>query len=80
MVVENDPAKARALVTEAMLRSGIAGTPAALIARLEALVALGVDHISLGPPLGPDILEAISLIGRDVIPHFRKGGGHEPRI
>jgi 5,10-methylenetetrahydromethanopterin reductase len=73
MVVENDPAKGRALVSEAMLRAGIAGTTAELIARLEALVVLGVDHISLGPPLGPDILEAVALIGRNVIPHFRKG-------
>lgn len=72
IVVENDPAKARALVNEAMLRTGIAGNPAALIERLEQLVALGVDHISLGPPLGPDIVEAIALIGRDVIPHFAK--------
>jgi 5,10-methylenetetrahydromethanopterin reductase len=56
-----------------MLNIGIVGTAVDLIQRLEGLVALGVNHISLGPPLGPDILAAIEIIGRDVIPHFRKG-------
>lgn len=69
--VENDLARARDMVTPAMLRIGIAGTPRDLIARLEALVALGVRHISLGPPIGPDVARALERIGRDVIPYFR---------
>ena len=73
IMTENNPTKARALVTEQMLNIGIVGTAADLIERLEGLVALGANHISLGPPLGPDILAAIEIIGRDVIPHFRKG-------
>ncbi len=68
---ERDMAKAKALVTPAMLRIGIVGTPRDLIERLEHLVSLGVRHLSLGPPLGPDPLAAIEAIGRDVIPHFR---------
>jgi hypothetical protein len=32
---------------------------------------MGVSHISLGPPIGPDIAGAIETVGRDVIPHFR---------
>ena len=71
VMAENDMAKARALVTPAMLNIGIVGTPHDLIERLEHLVALGVRHLSLGPPLGPDPLAAIEAIGRDVIPHFR---------
>ena len=62
------------MVTPPMLRIGIAGTSRDLIARLEGLVSMGVRHISFGPPLGPDIDEAIQVIGRDVIPYFR---GHE---
>jgi 5,10-methylenetetrahydromethanopterin reductase len=54
-----------------MLRIGIVGTPRDLIERLEHLVSMGVRHLSLGPPLGPDPLAAIEAIGRDVIPHFR---------
>lgn len=71
VMVENDLAKATSLVTPQMLRIGIAGTTADLIARLESLVELGVKHISFGPPLGPDPAAAVAAIGRDVIPHFR---------
>jgi 5,10-methylenetetrahydromethanopterin reductase len=54
-----------------MMRIGIAGDARDLIARLELLVAMGVNHISIGPPIGPDLRAAIETIGRDVIPHFR---------
>jgi 5,10-methylenetetrahydromethanopterin reductase len=73
IMTERDPEKARALVTDAMLAIGIAGTPRDLLARLEGLRARGVRHLSLGPPLGPDPLAAIEAIGREVIPHFRGG-------
>jgi 5,10-methylenetetrahydromethanopterin reductase len=72
-MVEGDMTKAKALVTPAMLKIGIVGTSADLIERLEALVAMGVEHLSLGPPLGPNPLEAVEMVGRDVIPHFRRG-------
>ena len=68
--VDRDINAARKMVTPAMLRIGIAGTTETLIARLEKLVALGVTHMSFGPPLGPDILASIQAIGRDVISHF----------
>jgi 5,10-methylenetetrahydromethanopterin reductase len=68
---ENDIEKAKSLVTPQMLQIGIAGTTGDLIARLEKLVERGVKHISFGPPLGPDIHQAIEVIGRDVIPYFR---------
>ena len=72
MMRDNDPARAAQLVTPQMLRIGVVGTAHDLIQRLEHLVALGAKHLSFGPPLGPDPLEAIRLIGRDIIPHFRK--------
>jgi 5,10-methylenetetrahydromethanopterin reductase len=67
---DRDPARARALVTPAMLKIGLVGTPRDLIPRLERLVELGVCHLSFGPPLGPDPLAAIEALGRDVLPHF----------
>lgn len=67
---EGNLEKAAALVTPPMLRIGIVGGAAELIERLEGLVALGVRHLSLGPPLSDNPLRAIELIGRDVIPHF----------
>ncbi len=71
MMTERDPEKARALVTDAMLRIGVVGTAPDLIARLETLVARGARHLSFGPPLGPDPLAAVEQLGRFVIPHFR---------
>jgi len=70
--VERDAAKARALVTPQMLRIGVAGSGADLIARLEPTVAAGATHLSFGPPLGPDPLAPIAEIGRVVLPHFRR--------
>jgi 5,10-methylenetetrahydromethanopterin reductase len=71
VVAENDLQKAKAMVTGPMMQIGIAGTAQDLRARLETLVEMGVQHISFGPPLGPDIEEAVRVIGRDVIPYFR---------
>lgn len=67
---DRDPGRARALVTPAMLKIGVAGTARDLIPRLEVLAGLGVRHLSFGPPLGPDPLAAIETLGREVLPHF----------
>jgi 5,10-methylenetetrahydromethanopterin reductase len=69
------PERAAALVTDAMLRVGVWGRPADLLPRLEWLVAGGVRHLSFGPPLGPDPLRAVELLGRHVLPHFGGGPG-----
>ncbi len=66
-----DRAGAVALVTEPMLRLGMAGTPADVVRELEALFAAGVTHVSLGGPLGPEPAAALELLGRAVLPHFR---------
>ncbi len=71
LAATNNLAKAAAQVPAAMLQIGIAGDAPALITRLEQLVALGATHLSFGPPLGPDPLQAINLLGRHVLPHFR---------
>jgi 5,10-methylenetetrahydromethanopterin reductase len=76
MMVEHDVEKAKSLVTDPMLAIGLVGTPRELIPRLEQLVALGVHHLSFGPPLGPDPLAAVEAIGRELIPYFRQGVDH----
>lgn len=68
--VERDEERAVAMVDERMLRVGVVGQPSDVIARLEPLVADGVQHLSFGPPLGPDPLQAIHLLG-EVIRYFR---------
>jgi 5,10-methylenetetrahydromethanopterin reductase len=68
---QRDMDEACALVDERMLQIGVTGEPKALIRRLEPLVEAGVRHLSFGPPLGPDRLEAIELLGSEVLPYFR---------
>lgn len=70
MMVERDVARAVSLVDERMLQIGVVGCAADVIARLEPLAAAGVRHLSFGPPLGPDRLESVRLLGQ-VIHHFR---------
>jgi 5,10-methylenetetrahydromethanopterin reductase len=71
VMAENDLEKAIGLVDERMLQIGVVGRPEDLIARLEPLVEAGARHLSFGPPLGPNPLEAIHLLGERVLPHFR---------
>ena len=71
VMTENDMDKAVGLVTDQMLSIGVVGQPAELIDRLEPLVAAGAKHLSFGPPLGPDPLAAIRLLGEAVLPRFR---------
>lgn len=71
IMIDRDEVKAVALVDERMLRIGVVGAPHDVIERLEPLVAAGVTHLSFGPPLGPDLLVAVRLLGQ-VIAHFRR--------
>ena len=69
MMVERDEEKAIGLVDERMLRIGIVGGADDVIERLEPLVAAGARHLSFGPPLGPDPLGAVQMLGQ-VVRHF----------
>ena len=72
VMVENNLERAKSLVTDDMLKIGVVGTTKELIPRLERLVKMGARHLSFGPPLGPDPLEALQVIGRDVLPYFQE--------
>jgi 5,10-methylenetetrahydromethanopterin reductase len=72
VMTENNLARAKSLVTDQMMQIGIAGTTRDVIQRLEKLVDVGARHLSFGPPLGPDIDEAITRIGQEIIPYFRE--------
>ena len=61
-------AQAAALIDDRMLRLGIAGDEADVVARCRSLRALGATHVSFGPPLGPDPLTAVRLLGERVMP------------
>lgn len=72
MMVERDEEKAIGLVEDRMLRIGVMGGAADVIERLEPLVAAGAEHLSFGPPLGPDRLAAVQIL-KQVVDHFKRG-------
>jgi 5,10-methylenetetrahydromethanopterin reductase len=53
-------------------KCSVTGTPDDIIPQIEEMVAAGVNHIAFGHCLGPDFDEALDLLGREVLPHFRK--------
>jgi 5,10-methylenetetrahydromethanopterin reductase len=69
-MTERDLGRAAAMVTERMLQIGIAGPPATVIERLRPLVEAGVQHVSFGPPLGPDPVRAVAILGQHVLPRL----------
>jgi 5,10-methylenetetrahydromethanopterin reductase len=68
---ERDFVRARALMTDEMADLAIHGTPDDCVERIEDLIERGLTHVRFGPPLGPDPVETIRLIGEEIIPHFR---------
>lgn len=73
-----DEDAAVAAITPAMLRLGISGAPDAVVARCRELTDLGARHLSFGPPLGPDPVRTIEILGRDVLPRIRSREGDRP--
>ena len=65
------PAAAAKLITDDMLRLGIAGDSDDVVARCRGLIAAGATHLSFGPPLGPEPLAAVALLGDAVLPRLR---------
>jgi len=63
--------RAMAMVTPAMLRLGIAGDVDELVARCWDLMEAGATHLSFGPPLGPDVVESVRLIGTQALPRLK---------
>ena len=59
------------LVDDRMLSLGIAGNAADVVERCRSLQRLGAEHLSFGPPLGPDPVAAVRLLGAQVLPALR---------
>lgn len=70
-----DMEAAAGMVTPAMLALGIAGSTQEVAERCAGLVAAGARHISFGPPLGPDLEQAVGALGRGVLPALRQARG-----
>jgi 5,10-methylenetetrahydromethanopterin reductase len=56
------------LIDDRMLSLGVAGDAGDVLSRCETLRRLGARHLSFGPPLGPDPVAAIRLLGEHVLP------------
>ncbi|MCW3839557.1 LLM class flavin-dependent oxidoreductase [Micromonospora yasonensis] len=67
-------AAAARLVDEKMLALGITGSVAQVVQRCRSLRAMGATHLSFGPPLGPDVREALDVLGSEVLPALATGG------
>jgi 5,10-methylenetetrahydromethanopterin reductase len=68
-VLESDGLDAAArLIDERMLALGITGSVAQVVERCQSLRAMGATHLSFGPPLGPDVREAVDVLGTEVLP------------
>jgi len=57
--------------SESMLALGVAGSAETVVERCRSLLATGATHISFGPPLGPDLVTAVDILGRQVVPQLR---------
>jgi len=60
------------LIDDRMLSLGVAGGAADVLARCRVLGRLGARHLSFGPPLGPDPVAAIRLLGEQVLPVLKE--------
>ena len=54
-----------------MMRLGIAGSPADVLAQCGDLLDAGLRHVSFGPPLGASADSAMRALGREVLPALR---------
>ena len=72
LMLQGREAEAIASVSEAMLSLGIVGGVDEVVAQCAALLEAGVRHISFGPPMGPDAMTAVKLIGSTVLPELRR--------
>jgi len=65
-----EPERATDLVTPRMLGLGIAGDADEVVRRCRWLQAEGATHLSFGPPLGPDPVRAVTVLGEQVLPRL----------
>ena len=52
-------------------KCSVTGTPEEVIQQIETMAAAGVTHVAFGHCLGPDFNEALDLLGKEVLPHFK---------
>lgn len=63
------------LGSSTMLDLGVVGGTAEVIEQCATLIEAGARHLSFGPPMGPNALEAVALLGKEVLPVLRSSFG-----
>ncbi len=53
-------------------KCSVTGTPDEVVMQIEAMAEAGVTHVAFGHCLGPDFNEALDLLGKEVLPHFKR--------
>lgn len=71
LLEKGDYQGAKNSVTREMCQLALSGTPKDIIRQIEQLAGMGITQINLGGSLGPNPLEAIRLMGDQVIPYFK---------
>jgi len=60
-------------VTPEMIEAfSICGTPDACIEKIDRLLKIGVTQFVAGSPIGANMRKSIDIIGKEVLPHFKK--------
>ncbi|WP_116199804.1 LLM class flavin-dependent oxidoreductase [Amycolatopsis circi] len=72
---DEDAAIETVLASSTMLGLGIAGGVGEVVEQCGLLVEAGARHVSFGPPMGPDALDAVALLGKEVLPVLRSEFG-----
>lgn len=62
---------ARCISDLSVAKCSVTGTPEEVIDQIEEMAEAGVNHVAFGHCLGPDFDEALKLLGRKVLPHFK---------
>ena len=72
-VAEGDTGAAGNAISDATLdRFAFAGTPADIIRQVEAIIAAGAKRVEFGTPHGLSETDGITLLGREVLPYFKR--------
>jgi len=64
-------------VPEEVLKLGITGGVDVVMERCRGLLRMGARHLSFGPPLGRDVVEAVRVIGERIVSVLREESGDE---
>ncbi|HEC00645.1 MAG TPA: LLM class flavin-dependent oxidoreductase [Sphingomonadales bacterium] len=70
LIARQDYEQAQRAVTDDMLKLGLTGRPYDIIEQIEELSDAGITQINLGGPIGPNVKNAIELLGKKILPRF----------